>query len=475
MDLSEVRSLARAGATDAAWALLEGEAAGAEALTLRGRLLKDRAGQAQGAARTALLRDAANAYAAAAATSPATYPLINAATLALLGGAPARAAQLAADTLALLDSGRHEPDTRYWLAATRAEALLLLDRPVEARAALRDAIAGTPRAWEDHAVTIRQFRLILAEQGRPSAWLDACRPPAPIHFAGPIGVGADDAQLEAEIAAMLAATGAGVAVGALAAGFDILAAQALLRAGAELHVMLPAPPDLFVAHSVAPAGGDWHARFDALLAAAAQVDILDFPAGLSAAAAALAEQMAVGCVVRSAQSLDREAILLRLAGADTARDPVARPGVRRVDVRGGAVGSGGAVLGLPDRLQALLGAHHEAADHLRALTGATPQRLPAGAFVALDDPVRAAQAALALRDDAGARTGIVLDLRPPLADLSPDSAALATLLALPPRGYPIATRPAALALAALGAPVRLALAGASGDLTEADEFYSLWR
>ncbi len=474
MSLSEIRALARAGATDAAWSLLAAEPAGTETLTLRGRLLKDRAATAQGTARMALLRDAADAYVQAAAARPATYPLINAATLSLLGGARARAAQLATETLALLDSGAHEPDTRYWLAATRAEALLLLDREVEARAALRDAIAGTPRAWEDHAVTIRQFRLILAELDRPAAWLDACRPPAPIHFAGPIGIRADDAQLGTELAAAIAANGAGIAVGALAAGFDILAAEALVSAGADLHIVLPAPPDVFVARSVTPAGEAWRARFDALLAASAQVDILDLPAGLSAAAVALAEEMAIGCAVRSAQLLDRETILLRLAGTETERDPPARANLRRIDLRGGDVGSGGCDLGPPDHVATLLATAHAAADRLAALTGAAPQPLPSGCYVTLTDPVAAAHAARALCEATGDNAAIVLDQRPPGADGAPDTAALAALLALPPRRYPIATRSAALVLAARGAPFRLALAGASDALPDCDEFFSLW-
>jgi hypothetical protein len=472
MNLREIRALARAGATDAAWSLIDAAPAGTEALTLRGRLLKDRAASEQGSARTALLRDAADAYAQAAAARPATYPLINAATLSLLGGARARAAQLATETLALLESGQHEPDTRYWLAATRAEALLLLDREVEARAALRDAIAGTPRAWEDHAVTIRQFRLILAELDRPTAWLDACRPPAPIHFAGPIGLRGDDAQFGGELAAAISANGAGIAVGALAAGFDILAAEALAGAGADLHIVLPAPPDLFVARSVAPAGAAWCARFDALLAAAAQVDILDLPAGLSAAAVALAEEMAIGCAVRSAQLLDRETLLLRLAGTESERDPAARPNLRRIDLRGGVVGGGGCDLGPPDHVAALLGTGHADADRLAALTGATPQPLSTGCYVTLADPVAAAHAALALCEAKDA--AIVLDQRPPCPDGAPDTAALAALLALPPRRYPIATRSAALVLAARGAPFRLALAGASGALPDSDDFFSLW-
>jgi len=475
VSLSEILVLARAGATEAAWLLLEGEPRhGADALALKGRLLKDRATSQRGAARTALLREAGQSYAEAARAAPATYPLINAATLSLLGGTPARAAELAAETLILLDSGAHEPDTPYWLAATRAEALLLLGRETEARAVLRAAIAGTPRAWEDHAVTLRQFRLILAEQDRSAAWLDACRPPAPIHFAGPIGIAAGDLRLEASVETVITSVGPGIAVGALAAGFDIIAAELLVRAGAELHVVLPAAPAPFVAASVAPAGDAWCARFETLLDRAARVDILDLPAGLSAAAATLAEEMAIGCAIRSARLLDTEVVLLRLAGSG-ALPVAARSGIRLVEVRGGTAGGAALDLAPPDDAVTLLGCRHANAGQLADLTGTTVQIGPAGAFVVLDDLAAAAQAALALFDIGGAEAHVVLDYLPPWPDGVPDTAALDALLAIPARGYPIATRSAALVLEARGAGLRLALAGASDGPGESVEFFSLWR
>lgn len=475
VSLSEIRILARAGATEAAWALFESEPRGGiDALTLKGRLLKERAASAHGAARSMLLREAGEAYAEAARAAPATYPMINAATLSLLGGARARAAQLAADTLALLESGAHAPDTRYWLTATRAEALLLLDREVEARAALREAIAGTPRAWEDHAVTLRQFRLILAEQNRPAAWLDACRPPAPTHFAGPIGVAAGDTRLAASIEAAIAANGAGIAVGALAAGFDIVAAELLVRAGAELHVMLPAAPAAFIAASVAPAGDSWCSRFEALLAEAAQVDILDLPAGLSTGAAALGEEMAIGCAIRNARLLDVETTLLRLAGSGRPPSIAHRPGIRWVEVPGGATGAGGLDLPRPDRAITLLGCRHGTAARLTEITGAPAQIVPAGAVVVLDDLAAAANLAMTLFDATDAAR-VVLDHLPPLPDGSPDTTTLAALLAIPPRGYPLATRSATLVLEARGAPFRLALAGAREGTAGPVEFFSLWR
>lgn len=472
--LALVRAGAGAKAREAfAAAGLDRQTGNSAALALKGRLLKDNANVATGSDRRALLLDAVEAYEAAARLTPATYPLINAATLSLLSGAVERAARLATETLALLDSGAHEPDTRYWLGATRAEGLLLLGREVEARAALREAIAGTPRAWEDHAVTIRQFRLILAEQGKSAAWLDACRPPATLHFAGPIGIAGNDPRLEAAIDAAVASIAPGMAVGALAAGFDIVAAERLVRTGAELHVMLPGHVDAFIDASVAPAGATWRTRFDALLAAAASVETLDLPAGLSAGAAMLAEQMALGCAVRNARSFGVDAVMLRVAGNAGISDPAERVGLRRVEVAGAPHGgSPGAALDPPDRPRALVGCRHATASRLVEIAGKATQLTPAGVFTAWDSLEEAATAAATLyRADPDAH--VVLDYGLAHRDGSADTAALDALLAIRALSCPLATRPAALALEAAGAPFRVAIAGASNGVTGSVEYFSL--
>ena len=56
-----------------------------------------------------------------------------------------------------------------------------------------------------------------------------------------------------------------------------------------------------------------------------------------------------------------------------------------------------------------------------------------------------------------------------------DPALLEALLSLPPRGYPIATRAAALALAAEGAPFQCAPAGGCASLAGDIDLFSLWR
>jgi hypothetical protein len=69
---------------------------------------------------------------------------------------------------------------------------------------------------------------------------------------------------------------------------------------------------------------------------------------------------------------------------------------------------------------------------------------------------------------------VVLDYVPPGPDGSADVTALDALLAMPPRRYPGATRSAAFALDARGAPFRTVLAGASAGLAGQVDFFSLW-
>ncbi|ATW03142.1 hypothetical protein CHN51_05975 [Sphingorhabdus sp. YGSMI21] len=289
-----------------------------KALTLKGRLLKDQAKAADGPDRARLYGEAAEAYAAAAALERDSYPLINAAALALLGGKPERARSLARETLALLESDPEQGENAYWRAATRAEALLLLGDETGARAALADGIGKLPRAWEDHAATIGQFELILAEQGKDAAWLDRHRPPPSLYFSGIIGLDETDPTIRQDIDAIIAREQPGFGFGALAAGADILIAEALHRAGVELHVILPYPVDRFRELSVAPFGGHWLARFDALVEAAARLDVLaelpDEEERSIGVAVELADLVAMGQCVRNAGVLQSRPKALTITG-----------------------------------------------------------------------------------------------------------------------------------------------------------------
>lgn len=273
--LPTIIALARAGALDHAWAQFC--AAGYDrsdddpaALTVKGRLLKDYALRSQGEERRHYYLRSSEAYRRAAALRPATYPLINAATLALLSGDQAQAEEIAREVLDRIAREPEEPETPYWRAATQAEALLLLGRLEEARSAIYEAVDAAPDAWEDHASTLRQFLIIQAELGGETAWLDRLRPKRSVHYATD-----PDSEVPAEqpdaIPRFIERENVGFAYGGLAAGPELAAAEALLAAGAELNVVLAGDAASFAARFVDPFGQDWRRRFDSALEAAAGV------------------------------------------------------------------------------------------------------------------------------------------------------------------------------------------------------------
>jgi tetratricopeptide (TPR) repeat protein len=306
-NLLTIVAYARAGALDRAWALFREQ--GLEAvdddpavLSVKGRLLKDRDAFA----------DAARAYGRAAELGGGAYPRINAATLWRLAGDPGRSAAEARAVLADLDADPDAAETPYWREATRAEALLLLGRTADARAALETAIGLAPRAWEDHAVTLRQFARVLAAGGEDAGWLDPLRPPRALHFAGRMSLAEGEAgRLAAETGRLVDEARIGFAFGALAAGADIVIAEVLVGRGVELEVVLPAAPEAFRAASVVPGGADWGARFDALIAQAASVRVVGAAAEPAhPLAVELAAEVAMGCAARWAGSLATEAVQL---------------------------------------------------------------------------------------------------------------------------------------------------------------------
>jgi len=307
---------ARAGAIDHAWAMYGDLAPGLEAdpaaLAVKGRLLKDMALRASGTERQQLYCDAADAYREAARVGGATYPLINAATLSLLCGEHAQSRKLAQDTLDRIDRNPDEPETPYYRAATRAEALLLLDRAGVAQNALAEAIALAPQAWEDHASTLRQFAIILAARGGDAAWLDAHRPPRSLHFGGHMAFRGDPGPtaLAREIAAVLEEERIGFGYGALAAGADIIVAEALIKRGAVLHVILPGGVQGFAAVSVDPHGAEWRRRFDAALARAETVRAVEPHALPDETMIALADEIAMGSALINARLLASEGVQL---------------------------------------------------------------------------------------------------------------------------------------------------------------------
>lgn len=288
-------------------------------LSLRGRLLKDRGLKASGQDRVRLLVEAGAAYLASAGERRATYPLINAATIAFLNEQPDAADRLARRTIELLDSQDHEPETPYWLAATRAEAAFLLGDFEGGCAALGQAIAIAPHAWEDRAATLRQLESILAQADQPTDLLASLRPPPGLHFGGLIGLAMDDRKTITRIEEFVDEIRPGFVYGALAAGADIVVAELAVARGAELHLILPVSIDAFRAQSVVPYGADWAVRFDRLLALAAEIEAPIEQNRVSRAAVVLSEDIAMGLAIRRSRALASRVFALRVRrSADSA-------------------------------------------------------------------------------------------------------------------------------------------------------------
>jgi hypothetical protein len=273
-----VLSLARAGATTLARQRFEGFGLGAasaieDVAALGARLLKDTALASPAPERAARAAEAASSYRAIYRQTGGTYPAINAATLTLLAGDEREAASLAAEILALLGpDGDHD----YYQAATRMEALLLLGDLAGAV-----GIARATRALADGdqaalATTWKQLRLVLAAKRLDSTVMEAAFAPAPvIHFLGHMiswrFAAADEAAVRERIERYLDHHPVGAGFGSLAAGGDILIAEALLDRGIGVSVVLPFEQAEFIDLSVRPSGPAWVARFESCLARAATV------------------------------------------------------------------------------------------------------------------------------------------------------------------------------------------------------------
>jgi adenylate cyclase len=231
------------------------------------RLLKDRAlAAAPGPARRQALERAFETYHAIYRESGDSFPGINAATLALLAGNPAESRALAG---ALLDDPALAAPADYYRAATRAEALLLLGRTGEVTETLAGAAVRGSADLGGRSSTLRQLAMVAAHLGlgedERAALLAPLKPPRVVHYCGHM-FGADaaaEARIRRQIDAVLGEEEIGFAFGALACGADILAAEALLDRGAELHVVLPFEEEDFLLQSVRPGGASWEERYRA--------------------------------------------------------------------------------------------------------------------------------------------------------------------------------------------------------------------
>lgn len=305
--------LARAGALDFARSeyvrLGLAAADDADAIALGARLLKDVALASQGARRIAFAKASRRRYEALSQRFGGVYGAINAATMTLVAGDHAGAATRAAVVLQAPSQGL-AGEAAYYEAASQAEALFLVGDLEAARQRMEQALAFAPRAYAAHASTLRQMEMLCREVGVDIEWLAPFRPPACAHFTGHIQNICDHA-LRQRIDETLRAERVGFGYCGLAAGADIVFAEALLEAGGELHVVLPINRPAFVQVSVAPFGDPWVERFERCMARAASIRYASQDPYLGDEQVfAYASQFAMGCAVLRAQTLAGEAVQL---------------------------------------------------------------------------------------------------------------------------------------------------------------------
>jgi hypothetical protein len=275
-----VLALARAGSTEQAARRFEEygltEVGTEDVLALEARIAKDEALAAAGERRRLLALRSAALYAKAFDATGGYYPAINAATLMLVGGNVEASRTLAGTALERL---RESGEQGYFAAATEAEGRLLLGEVEAARDALERAAELHGGDYGAVSTTRRQLRLVCERASIDPDVLSALAGPRVLHYCGhrisADGLGPfrteDENAVAAAIRAELDRRPAAYAYGSLANGADILAAEALLERGTELHVVLPFAEDEFVAASVADSGGDWVARYARCRSAATQV------------------------------------------------------------------------------------------------------------------------------------------------------------------------------------------------------------
>lgn len=310
-----VLALARSGAMDLAAELFRNSGldkiANEEILGLRARLAKDIALTAADPSSSPALAISIAAYQQGYDLNEGYYPAINVAFLQLLAGDEAARRDWA--DRALKAAGDEQS---YYAEATRAEALLLLDRVGDAEASLGRAASLADATVGAKSTTWKQLNLVCARMGIDTSILTPLKPGPVVHYCGhiiaaPGQKGRFPADQEAEVAVALKAffreSGCSRAIGSLAAGADILAAEAALEAGADLVAVLPFNASEFKHVSVETAGGDWLQRFDACMKAAREVLFVTPDAYLGDDALfGYASQFALGLVQQRAGWLQTE-------------------------------------------------------------------------------------------------------------------------------------------------------------------------
>jgi class 3 adenylate cyclase len=291
-------ALARGGnlsrAAEYAYALLPTLAPGPlleETHSLLGRISKDRYSRvADPLLRGCLARAAAEQYELAYLSSGDSFPGINAATLWLLAGEAARARSLSEQVEERARDRLTEAPADYWLLATLGEAAVIAGDPGAAAGWYRRAASAAAGRLGDLAAMRRNLQLLaervevapelleLLDTGRVVVFAGHMIDHPGRHASGRAMRFPADRLLESfvrgAIEERLEALQARVGFCSVACGADVLFAEAMLRRGAELHVVMPYDPEEFFGTSVDFGLTEmigWRRRSEALLRHATEV------------------------------------------------------------------------------------------------------------------------------------------------------------------------------------------------------------
>ena len=283
-----VLSLLRGGALQAAEGLFEdfnlGQEMHEDILALSGRLVKGQIEELGTSAGLELYRKAAILYEKTYELARGSYSGVNAASLWYMAGDKKRAKKIATDILQddAISQGSNG-QSEYYRYATRAECLFILGDKEGAKAALSKALSVDPENYGARASTLRQFEMLGG--GQTPACAEQLKVPMTLHYTGHLfylgalrlerSLTRDEAKtLSVNIKASIMRRPISSAFGALAAGVDILFAEAILELAIDLHLVLPVPVADFKRLSVTPMGEHWNPRFEAALARAKSVRII---------------------------------------------------------------------------------------------------------------------------------------------------------------------------------------------------------
>lgn len=274
-------------------------------------------GLAAGEGGTADLRASLALYEEAYGRERTTWHGANVATLARLLGDEAHAADVARDVIALCRERLASPggDGDYWVAATMAEANLVLDDLAAAEEWSRRARGLVGGRLGMLGTTRRQFMAILEHLGHDRRLVDDWLPmPAVVLFAGHMVDRPDRTPprfpedrcpaVAAAIRAWLGGREVGCGFSSAACGADILFQEALADCGADRRVILPFPEEMFLRTSVdVDESGAWADRFRAVLAGARVVRASRTPLRHPELSFAYANQLILGLARSRAEQL----------------------------------------------------------------------------------------------------------------------------------------------------------------------------